>query len=909
MRLWRKRRALWHRLSGKKMTGDELSEEMGFHLEMETERNLRSGRDAITARHAAGRDFRGVAKFKEQCRDQRPIRWLATIWQDVRYGVRVLAKSPGFTAVAVLSLAMGIGATTAVFSAVNAVLLRPLPYKDPDRLVQIWEVPPRQPGQKRGATVRNFLAWRERNTVFEHMAVLVPGYSVNFTSSENPEILHGQKFTAGFLEILGVQPLLGRSFLPEEYNQWPDWPLIISHGFWERRFGRDPGVIGRAAPVEGMKQMVIGVMPPGFGLVGTGPQEIDYWGPRMWNPGNLESNTHWLLVVAKLKEGVTLAQAQAAMGALAENLARDEPARNVGWTVKVEPLHEAMLGYNRPTMLTLAAAVGFVLLIACVNVAGLLLGRASARQREIAIRLSIGAGRARVARQLLTESVVLSFAGGIAGLALAQWVFSLILAAAPEGMPRLKEASIDGRVLAFTLAISILTGILLGLAPALQGTRVGPGAGLSDAARGSSTGSAKQRLRQVLVVAEIAIALVLLAGSGLLINSFLRLTGVNPGFDAEGLLTFGLKVPQADALEQARSRDGAHMNRVHPDVAPRFQRILDELRTIPGVKACSLADSPPMSGWGSGGAPIQFEGRRPAGPGEERPWAAYVRVGDGFFQTLGVPLLRGRDFSASDVRGSEWVAIVNEAAARRYWPGEDPIGERVTFDLPSDEPRTHRIVGVVRSLRYARMDRTPSPEIYVPHLQQPLITTSAGWQLQISRTYLLRLAGSPDGVLPAVRRIVAKHTGNQPVFEVQTVEQIQRKLFRSPRFAVTLLGAFAAFGMLLAAAGVFAVMSYSVVLRTREIGLRMALGAQRGDVIWMLLTQGLKLAVAGVVIGLAGAAAATRLLESRLYEVKPTDAMTFALVSLLLLAVTVGACFVPVQKATKVDPMEALRHE
>ncbi|HUQ90838.1 MAG TPA: ABC transporter permease [Bryobacteraceae bacterium] len=897
---WRQVASWWRRLTQERTPTDEIDAELRFHLEMEAERNLTSGMEPREARRAANRDFGGIEQYKEECRDQRRASWVHSVWQDIRYGVRILGKAPGFTALAVLSLASGIGATTAMFSVTNAVFLRPLPYKDADRIVRLWEVAQDRPDQKRGAMVRNFLAWKERNTVFEDMAGLMLDHTMNLNSDQNPEVLKGRKFTPGFLDVFGVKPALGRPFLAEEYdNARRDWPLIISYGFWERRFAKDPNVIGKTLPIEGLKQPIVGVMPKDYQPL-YWAKNIDFWGPRTWSGANITTNFRWLPVFAKLRPGVTIEQAQAAMSSIAEGLAREDAA-NTGWTVKVEPLYQSLLGFRQPAVMPIAGGVGLVLLIACANVAGLLLGRTSGRQREIAIRLSIGAGRLRIARQLLTESLLLALAGGIAGLLFARWFLTILIAAAPPGTPRLEEASIDVRVLAFTLAVAVATGVLFGLVPALTGSRFAPGPGFDVSAR--SFGGSRQRMRRVLVAGEVAVAMVLLTGAGLLLKSFLRLSGIDVGFEVKDVVAFRLKVPERGVLQAVPNAAGESLLRVPEQMAPGFERILEEMRALPGVRAGAIATFAPMTGM-FGGMPFTIEGNS----GNEGTRGSQFQVSAGFFDTLGVPLLQGRDFLPADTQGGEWVAIINDAAAKRYWANRDPIGAWIAIP-GTGAPRRYRIVGVVRNFRYGRVDQAPNPTIYTPHQQQPLIVHSSGWLSQVSRTFLLRVAVPPDKVLPGLRAIAAKHTGNQPIFDVQTVEDLQGEQYRAPRFGVTLVGVFAAFGVILAAAGVFSVMTYAVVQRSREIGLRMALGAQRAAVARMILGEGLKVAAAGIVLGLAGSLAAGRVLAKLLFEINPQDPSTLASVSLLFLCVILLACSFPVRRATAVDPVEVLRHE
>jgi putative ABC transport system permease protein len=797
----------------------------------------------------------------------------------MRYGARMLLKKPGFTLIAVMTLALGIGANAAIFSVVNAVLLRPLPFKDPERLMWIRETKlPQFP--EFSVSPGNFLDWRKQNTVFERL-VAINNVAFNLVGVGDPEQVRGMKVTDGFFAMLSAQPELGRVFLPEEDQPGRDNVVIMSHGLWQRRFGGDPKILNQAITLGSQSYTVIGVMPASFRFGGA---DLGLWAPMGFTTREAQTHGgHWLSVFGRLKPGATEDQARAELVAIAGRLAAQYPEANTGWSVKLMPLLEFTVRDIKPGLIVLLCAVAFVLLIACANVANLLLARAAGRQKEIAIRAALGAGRSRIIRQLLTESALLASLGGALGLGLAKWGMDLLLKLAPRGLPRMSDVSLDGRALVFTAAVTLLTGVIFGLVPALQSSKPNLNETMNETGRGSTDGRRRRLVRSALVVFEVASALVLLVGAGLLIKSFWRLNQIDPGFNPDNALTMTVSLPRAK----------------YPDDAQRvafFGHLLEKISALPGVQAAGASNSIPLEG----DMVLSFEvqGRAPLPAGADQSTNFYGVNAD-YFKAMGIRLLRGRTFTERDVSNSPHVAVINETMAKKIFPGEDPIGKRITFDGGNSNPNWYEIVGVVNDVKQYGLDQATPMQTYEPYTQQTFSYM----------TLVARATGDPTNLTAAIRNAVLQIDKEQPIANVKTLDQILSASIAQQRFSALLLGVFAVVAMSLAAVGIYGVLSYAVTQRTHEIGVRLALGASRHDVLRLVVGQGMCLTLLGVAAGLAVAFALTRLMSTLLFGVSATDPMTFSLIPLMIVIIALLACWVPARRATKVDPMVALRIE
>ena len=802
---------------------------------------------------------------------------MGTLLRDLRYGIRMLIRKPGFTAVAVVTLALGIGANTMIFSVVNAVLLSPLPFPDSGRLVRIGETHAKYTGN---FTYASFLDLGHETESLENISA-ARFWSDNLTDGGEPEQVSIMLVSANFFHALGVQPLLGRTFFPEEDTPGRDNVVVISHQLWQRRYGGDPNLIGKVITVGANQRTVIGVMPSGFQSDVLFSGQYDLWAPLV--PGGLlhdNRRSHLLAVIARLKPRGTIAQAEAELAALAAGIEQQNPGvDDPELGVTVIGLQERLVAPLRPALIVLLCAVCCVLLIACANVANLLLARSAAREREIAIRIALGASRWRIARQLLTESALLALAGGAAGLLLAVWGVDSITALAPANLPRIDEVRIDGRVLGFTLFSSLLTGILFGIAPALQLPRLSIHDVVKDGGRGS-TGVRRRWLRHFLVVSEVAIALVLLIGAGLLINSFWRLQQVDRGFNAENVLTLNLTLSRQSKNDQQVAFLG---------------EVLERAAQVPGVRSVGVTSTLPLRGGPA--TTFVIEDRQPVDLGDEP--SADIRVIDSnYFRTMGVPLRAGRVFAETDTAAAPRVMVINETLAKRFWPGEDPIGKRITMK-DWGPPLTGEIVGIAGDVKADGLDSENRPMIYWPYPQFPVIFN----------TIVARTEGDPLRLVGAIKNQIWSVDPDQPVASVSTMEQVLAGSVAPRRFNALLIGLFAAVALALAAVGIYGVISYAVSQRTHELGIRVALGAQGSDVLKLVVGQGMALAVTGVGLGLAAAVWLTRLMSTLLFGVSPTDAPTFVAVAVLLTAVALAACVVPARRATRVDPMVALRYE
>jgi putative ABC transport system permease protein len=806
---------------------------------------------------------------------------MTTFWQDLRYGARTLQRSPGVAFVAILAIALGIGANTTIFSVVNSLLLRPLPFANPDKLVKVLTTDPKRNRNDLPTSFPNFADWREQNQVFENITAYSDA-SAAFSGDDAPEQINGVAATAGMFPLLGVKPFLGRPFYAEEERPGSAPVAVISYGLWQRRFGSDRKLIGQQVMLDGKSTTIVGVMPQGFKF------PLDSENPEIWSPLdpttelNQTRGARYLNVVARLKGGVTLQQAQADMESVSHRLEEQYPANNTGRGIRLVSLYEDTVGEVRPALLILLGAVGCVLLIACANVANLLLARAAGRHKEIAVRTALGASRLRIVRQLLTESVLLATIGGISGLLLAMWGVDTLVKFIPAGVPRAQEISMDGRALGFTLAISILTGIIFGLVPALQASRLDLNESLKEGGRGSTEGMRRNRVRGLLVVFEIALSLMLLVGAGLLIKSFERLRDINPGFNPERVLTMSIALPDSKYAEPERQ-------------AIFFQELIKRAATLPGVESAALIEPLPLSGNHSTTSFI-IEGHAPLAPSDQL--IANTRaISPDFFKAMSIPVIKGRTFTERDSKDAPNVLVVNETLARRFFPGEDPIGKRATvypFKTPCE------IVGIVGDVRHRSLDVEAEPEFYVSYLQSPQPFMSL-----VARS----VSNDPAQLTAAIQSAVQEIDKAQPISDVKTMNQLLGESTASRRFNMLLLGIFALLALILASVGIFGVMSYMVSQRTHEIGIRMALGAQVSDVFKLVVGQGMVLVLIGIGIGLLGAFAITRVMSGLLYGVSATDPLTFIGVALLLSAVALIACLIPARKATRVDPMIALRYE
>jgi len=802
---------------------------------------------------------------------------LADFWQDLRFGARMLRKQRGFTLISVLTLALGIGANTAIFSIVNAVLLRPFPYPAPERLVIVQER--FNAGGVASPSYPNFVDWRAQNTAFASIAAVRQNESFNLTGAGEPERLQGQLVSAEFFSTLGIQPLFGRYFLLEEDRPSATPAVILSYGFWQRKFGADPGILRKQLTLNTQTFTIVGITPPDFqyGLEADVTVPFGIQAQRFSRRG-ADPGTD---VVARLKPNVSQQQGETDLNLVAARLEQQYPASNKGRRVVLTPLHESFVGNIRRPLLILLGAVGAVLLIACANVANLLLVRASVRQKEMAIRVALGASRATLVRQLLTESVLLATLGAVLGTLLAFWGTSFIAAQLPNGIPRLQEARVDASVLVFTLAISLLTGLLFGLAPALQASRPNLTEGLKEGERSSS---GRQRLRSALVVGEVALTLTLLVGAGLLIQSFRRVLKVDPGFKAQNLLTMQVSVNNPDGRQ----------------VANFFEQLQQNVRNLPGVTSVAVSNGIPFGS--TNYPPFVIEGRPET---ENKPSGLLYHVSPAYFQTMGIELIKGRLFTAEDRLNTPPVVIIDEVLARRYFPNEDPLGKRLKAspDAPGIE-----VVGVVRHAEPNSLDaQGQAPAQFYLSFNQIPAERVPGYVRRIN--LLTRTEVEPLSLASAVRGQVAALNKDQAVFNVRTMEQAVAQSVAARRFSMLLLTIFAVAALALASLGIYGLMSYAVAQRTREIGLRMALGARGADALRLMIGHGMKLALVGVALGLVASLALTRTIKNLLFGVSATDPVTFVAIALLLIAVALLACFVPARRATRVDPMEALRSE
>jgi putative ABC transport system permease protein len=803
-------------------------------------------------------------------------------FQDLRYGARMLIQNPTFTVIAVLTLGLGIGINTAIFSVVYAVLVRPLPFSEPDRLVWVWGNI-RNGGNRASVSPLDYVDYREQNSSFEHFAATfsVPTYA-NLTESGEPERLQVRWVTGNFFQAMGVNAALGRTFMLENEKTGNNQVVVLSYGLWQQRFGGDASLIGKSVTLDGRKFEVVGVMPPEFKF----PEGATLWLPMSFDvlPEMRQRRAHFLRPVGRLKAGVSLQQAQTDMDQVAGQLEAQYPESNTGWNLRMVPLDEQLSGNIRPTLQLLLGAVGFVLLIACANVANLLLVKAAGRQKEIALRLALGAGRWRIVQQMLTESTLLALLGGTLGIIFASWGVGLIVAYSGNNLPSTAQIGIDRTVLAFTLGLSILTGFLFGLVPALQATQPELNQVLKEGGKSAGRGAARNRTRNLLVIVETAIAVVLLIGAGLLVRSFIRLQQIDPGFDSNNVLTMRIDLPQNNGQEKYDTSERR---------ALFWEQLETRLKALPGVEAVGMNTELPLSGEPND-TPFTVQGRPPVQPGQQFG-ADFRRVNQQYLTAMKIPLLRGRGFTQQEVRQDAHVVLISEALAQGVFPDEDPLGKQLLLGLSEQTP--FEIIGIVGDIRHRTLDTPPAATMYLPEL-------GTNWT-----NLTIRVAKDPLNLAGAVRNELHGIDSDLPVAGIRTMEQVVNQAVAAPRFRTGLLSLFAVVALFLASLGIYGVISHNVAMRTQEIGIRMALGANAASVLRLFIGQGLRLTLLGIGVGIIAAYGLSGLIQSLLFGVNTRDSLTFVGISMTLLAVALLACWIPAWRATKVDPMVALRNE
>ena len=877
----------WSRFFHRREWDRERERELESHLQIEIDDNLARGMSPEQARRAAHLKLGNPTLVREEIYRMNSLGFLEILWHDVRFGWRMLRKNPGFATIAVLTLALGIGANTAIFSVVNATLIRPLPYPNASRLVMVWETKRSEQEKQNVTSPATFLNWQQHNTVFEGMAICFNDTGI-LTGGGAPEQIAMQDVGPNLFSLLGVNAMIGRVFVPaQDGAEGADKVALLSFELWQRRYGSDPDILGRKVLIDGTPRTVIGVMPRGFQFF-VKQQSFYQKPPEIWVPMILSgqratSHGRYLQIVGLLRPGVTLPQAQSAMTSLAQRLEAEDPASMKNWGVNLVPLRTQLVGEIEPGLRYLQAAVGLVLLIACANVATLFLARAAARRHEIAIRMAVGAGTRRVVRQILTESCMVALLGGAAGLLLAWWSTRALLAFAPANLIPLEGVAMDVRVLLFTMAAALLTGVLFGTVPAIQAARTVPSAPLNDGGREGSSSLQRSRARSGFVVIEVALALILLTGAGLLVRSLARLIAVDPGFDPKNVLTGSVLLPNAKYDKDERR-------------AEFYAELLSRLRQLPGVRSASANGFLPFAGI-IAGTGVDVEGRPPL-PMAEKPVINITLVEPQYFETMGIPLLQGRSFNQREGVESSHTVVISQSMANELWPGENPIGRRVTIYMKKENTPSE-VIGVVGDVKHAGLDADIRPTAYWPF---PELSFSF-------MTVVMRTDGDPLALAPALRETVLSLDKDQPVADIRTLESLLSASMARTRFATVLMAVFAAIALLLAVLGIYGVVTYIVEERTREIGIRLALGASYRIIIRLLLQQGMILAGLGIVIGTALSLALTRLLVNLLFGTKATDPVTFACVVLGLGGVALAACYLAARRAARVSPMTALRSD
>jgi putative ABC transport system permease protein len=896
MNLWARMRSWLSAIFERSRVESEMDAELQSHLEIYVDELIRSGVAREEALRRARLEFGGMERAKEECREARGIHFLDSLAQDARYGLRTFVKSPGFAVVAILTFALGIGANAAIFSVVNAVLLRPLPFENPDQLMALWHAPPQEtfPGiHKFALSPANFLDWRTQSRMFEGMSAYGFGrYTI--TGTGRPETIRMVAATRGFFSILRAQPLLGRTFADDEDSPGREHVVVLGYGLWRSRYAGDPAIVGENIELNGQSFAVIGVMPPDFEFPPSGDPAFrsQMWKPLAWSDRERAvRDDHNFGVIARLKDGVTLKQGQAELDAISSRLAQQYPKDDKGWGTLVVPMREELVGDARPALLILLGSVAFVLLIACANVANLLLARSLSRRKEIAVRAALGAGRRRLLQQALAETLLLALAGGALGLLFAHYGVILIVKFLAERLPRADEIGLDVWVLAFTLAVSLLTGVLAGILPALRQAKTDLNLALKEGPGRAASDSAGNRTRSVLVVAEVALSLMLLIAAGLLMRSLAMLRNVNPGFDPNGVVTMQVTIPAtkfATPVQQIQF----------------FDQVLERVRTLQGVQSAGVVDDLPLNEEGSM-QPISIEGR-PVVAMADMPEVSVRAISSGYMRAMRIPLVRGCDINDSDAEAWSGGILISESLARQFWPGEDAIGKRLTlYFFPH---LTREVVGIVSDVKLVALsDNRPAPALYIPIAQ--LAPPEGGEWQSFSLSLVVRADGNPVNTVPAISSAIHELDAEVPLLGIQTMNDAVTLSVTPQRFTMLLLAAFAGLALLLAAVGIYSVMSYSVSRRTHEIGIRISLGAKTADVLLLVVRQGLILAAAGSAIGTIGALILSRLLATLLYGVRPSDALTYISVACLLMIVALAACCIPARRALRVDPMVALRYE
>ena len=867
----------------------EMDEEMRFHIEAHAAELVKRGVPREEALRQARLQFGGVETTKSECRDAVGVSFLDTLFQDVRHSIRAMLRTPMFTLTAVVVLALGIGATTAIFSVVDAVLLRPLAYRDSGQLVTILM------DGTGPVSVANYIDWRDQSRSFSAMGA-ADYWSPNLTGVDSPEHITGLKVTQSLFPMLGIEPMLGRLFVEGEDKDGADREVILSYRLWQRRFSLDPNILGKPIVLDGNAYVVVGVMPQGFQFAPFWATKAELWVPNAFGARVHSRGGNSLRIFARLSDGVSLTQARAEIASITARLEQQFPGTNRN--VVVTPLKEKVVGSIETPLLVLLGAVAFVLLITCANVAHMLLARAATRKKEVAVRAALGARRGRIIRQFLTESILLGGVGGAAGLALAVIGTRALIAMSPSNIPRVQTVSIDIHAALFLFTATILTSVGFGLVPALQASSVNVNDTLKEGGRGGSEGVHRNRLRSLLVVSEFALALMLLIGAGLMIRTFAALEAVDAGFNPHNVISMEVSVAGSKQADSGRREIF-------------YRQLIERVRSLPGIQAAGAINHLPLAGdiWGWS---FMIEGRPKPRPGEA-PGAVYRMVTPGYFDAMRLPLVRGRDVSEADNATAPGVVIINENAAKQYWPSEDPIGKRISFDDDKVNPPTWlTIVGIAKDAKQDSWTDTATPEAYLAAFQNHDFLGDSGAEIESHMSYITlvaRTAADPAAVASAMKEAAWSFDRNLAISQVVTMDGVVAEANAQPRFEMMLLSIFAAVALVLAAVGIYGVISYSASRRTHEIGVRMSLGATRADVLLLVVRQGVWLAAVGSVTGIAGALLLSRLMAKLLYGVQPTDPLTFAAVAVGLGVVAMLACYIPAQRAMRIDPMAALRYE